>query len=337
MKGEYPSVSIVTPSYNRKELLKETIQSVIYQTYLNWEHIIVDDGSSDDLLEMVSGFHKKESRIRLIQNDTGNKGASVCRNIGWQEAKGEYIIFLDSDDLLAPYCLEQRVKIMEQNPDLDFAVFPLLVFDMEPEKAIYLWNVDKGADDLRRFLRLDAVWQTTGPIWRKLALSKINGFNEKLSCWQDLDLHTRALLAKLRYKKFYDQQPDCYYRRHGNESISQQRINTPEKLQSRALIINSIFNRLKKEDRIIQYSEELKKLFTGLLISSSKTLNSVFFYQWIRSDLSKDILSMRTKIKLLTIWFCYILRLNKVTFVNRIIESSNSKFSFSTSIGKVQR
>src|SRR5574344_1834201 len=92
-------VSVIMPSYNTAQYIAESINSVINQTYQEWELIIVDDCSTDDTDEVVKSFHDK--RIRYLKNDK-NSGAAVSRNRALREAKGRWIAFLDSDDLWKP-------------------------------------------------------------------------------------------------------------------------------------------------------------------------------------------------------------------------------------------
>lgn len=100
------------PSYNTAEYIADSINSVLSQTYTNWELIIVDDCSSDNTDEIVSQFDDK--RIRYLKNDK-NSGAAVSRNRALREAKGKWIAFLDSDDLWTNDKLEKQVRFMEEN------------------------------------------------------------------------------------------------------------------------------------------------------------------------------------------------------------------------------
>lgn len=105
-------VSIITPSYNTGKFIGKTIESVLSQTYTNWEMIIVDDCSSDNTDEIVATY--KDSRIRYFKNKK-NSGAAVSRNFALREAKGKWIAFLDSDDLWLPEKLEKQIAFMEKN------------------------------------------------------------------------------------------------------------------------------------------------------------------------------------------------------------------------------
>ena len=106
-------VSIVMPSYNTESFIKETIESVLSQSYSNWELIIVDDCSTDHTDDVV-GHYMADSRIRYIKNEK-NSGAAVSRNRALREAKGKWIAFLDSDDLWEPDKLEKQISFMQVN------------------------------------------------------------------------------------------------------------------------------------------------------------------------------------------------------------------------------
>jgi teichuronic acid biosynthesis glycosyltransferase TuaG len=103
-------VSIITPSYNSAKFIKQCIESVIAQTYTNWEMLIVDDYSADNSLQILKKYNDK--RIQLIELDK-NVGASESRNVAIRKAKGKYIAFLDSDDLWEPQKLEKQISFME--------------------------------------------------------------------------------------------------------------------------------------------------------------------------------------------------------------------------------
>lgn len=106
-------VSIIMPSYNTGRFIKETIESVLAQTYSNWELIIVDDCSTDDTDDVV-GQYLSDERIRYIKNDI-NSGAAVSRNRALREAKGKWIAFLDSDDLWEPQKIEKQLSFMQKH------------------------------------------------------------------------------------------------------------------------------------------------------------------------------------------------------------------------------
>lgn len=107
-------VSIITPSYNSEKYIEETINSVISQTYENWEMIIVDDCSDDSTCEIVESISKREPRIRLIRQEQ-NGGAAKARNRALEKSKGRFIAYLDADDIWYPEKLQKQVDFMLEN------------------------------------------------------------------------------------------------------------------------------------------------------------------------------------------------------------------------------
>lgn len=107
-------VSIITPIYNSEAYISETITSVINQSYKNWELILIDDGSSDSTLMIIQPFLDKYPQITLIKNYK-NQGAAMSRNKGIEAAQGDYMAFLDADDLWKPNKLEVQIQFMKRN------------------------------------------------------------------------------------------------------------------------------------------------------------------------------------------------------------------------------
>jgi glycosyltransferase involved in cell wall biosynthesis len=194
-----PVVSVITPTKNRLKLLCEAMDSVKGQSFDGWEHLVVDDGSNDGTTEEVARRAAGDARIRYFQRLSDACGANVCRNIGARESRAEFVIFLDSDDLLSPTCLSRRVEIMQRNLDLDFATFQMTVFRETLGDLRREGDPELLGDDLLRFLFFECPWIITGPVWRKKSLMKLGLFDESLLSWQDIDLHIRAITAGYRY------------------------------------------------------------------------------------------------------------------------------------------
>ena len=112
MKNEL--VSIITANYNCEKFIDDTVNSVLNQTYENWEMIIVDDVSSDKSIEIIEKYVREDNRIKLIQLNE-NSGAAVARNVAIEAANGRFIAFLDSDDLWTPVKLEKQISFMLKN------------------------------------------------------------------------------------------------------------------------------------------------------------------------------------------------------------------------------
>src|SRR5947208_2324953 len=134
-----PLISIIIPTRDRADLLRETLDSVLAQTFETWEAVVIDDHSTDQTPQYLREMSAEDARIRFFSlND--KSGAPAARNLGIAEARGELVIFLDSDDLLAPHCLERRIEFIAARPELDFAVFPCQLFLNQPGDIELLWN-----------------------------------------------------------------------------------------------------------------------------------------------------------------------------------------------------
>ena len=113
-------ISVVIPLYNKEKTIKKTLNSILLQSYSNYEIVIVDDGSTDDSYSIVSNYVEsniEKQRIRLLHQENG--GPSKARNTGAKHAQGEWIVFLDADDELLPDALNTFVSIIRKHPDYD--------------------------------------------------------------------------------------------------------------------------------------------------------------------------------------------------------------------------
>lgn len=199
-----PLVAVITPTKNRLKLLCEAMDSVQRQSFDAWEHLVVDDGSDDGTAEEVAGRAATDPRIRYILRTGETSGANLCRNIGVRASEAEFIVFLDSDDLLTPDCLARRVELMHRNLDLDFAAFQAAIFEDTPGDLARMLNPEMMGDDLLRFLFFEYPWIITGPVWRRTSLLRLGLFDESLLSWQDLEIHIRAVASGLRYLRLSD-------------------------------------------------------------------------------------------------------------------------------------
>ena len=130
-------ISIVMPAYNCEKYVKEAINSVLAQTYQNWELLVIDDGSKDNTLQIINEFGKKDFRIKPLQNEE-NMGVSATRNRGIELASGDWIAFLDSDDIWESTKLERQLKVADKNSaEFLFTGSSYINEDGEPFKGIF--------------------------------------------------------------------------------------------------------------------------------------------------------------------------------------------------------
>ena len=131
-------ISVITASYNYAELIKETIESVLSQTYQNWEMIIVDDGSKDNSVEVIKEYCKKDSRIKLFQHENGeNKGLIKTVQFGIEKASSNWVAFLESDDIWQNNYLEEKVKVINSADDVKFIFNDVEFFGDQEQIHVY--------------------------------------------------------------------------------------------------------------------------------------------------------------------------------------------------------
>jgi hypothetical protein len=249
-----PEISIIIPHFNRIQLLRECIASVRASRFTSYEMIVVDDGSDAQYINELQALPSDDLRV---VDRVGIKGPSSARNTGARNARGEFLIFLDSDDLLAPWCLEQRRAAAVELAAHDLWVFPVLLFDDKPGDRATLWNdMENGIDDGVRYAQSDPPWHTSSPIWRRSAFLDLGGFNEQIIYGDDADLHLRALLAELRIAKFPDALPDVFVRRSNDDRITS---------GMKAEIMDSRLARLSEESQLLRAvnADELRQVFEG--------------------------------------------------------------------------
>lgn len=235
MSNCLPIVSIIVPSFNRADLIGQTIESVLAQTCPNWELVIVDDHSTDDTANVVNSYRLKDSRIRFAKRSSPIKGAPACRNEGVLLSSGDLLIFLDSDDLLAPHCIEHRLRFMAGHSEIELLISQTELFEKKPGDLGLLYNRFDYDNDLDRFLMNDNLCLTTGPTWRRSAFEKIAGWDESLPCWQDWELNVRALASGLRYYKL--DEVDSYFR---TGHIQRQAISGEDKMTTPGYVMGAL-------------------------------------------------------------------------------------------------
>ena len=194
-------ISIIIPVYNRATLISETLSSIIAQTYENWECLVIDDGSTDDTVEVVAAFAKAESRISIHTRPADlTKGANACRNYGYQLSKGEYTLFYDSDDAMLPFKLEEHLNGFKTNYNIDGFILNSAYYNFETGNAYRKWRPQLWTDHIiKDFLLQKAGWQTGDVLWKKTSLGDLS-FSQDLHSYQDYDFYATALISGKRFE-----------------------------------------------------------------------------------------------------------------------------------------
>ncbi|ACB52532.1 glycosyl transferase, family 2 [Crocosphaera subtropica ATCC 51142] len=217
-------VSVCIPTYNRSHYLTYAVNSVLNQTYTDFELIICDDGSPDNTSEVVAGF--EDRRIHYIRHEK-NMGRSRNMRSGFEASKGDYFIKFDDDDALTPEFLEKTVNILDKNPQVDFVCTNHWVIDKDSkrvESATKDNAVRWGKDKLEEGIIHDLDWQTFyyqslqvgSTLFRFSCLKEVDYMDPKADGCEDFDLLVRlALIGKVSYFL-----PDYLmeYRFHGGQT-----------------------------------------------------------------------------------------------------------------------
>lgn len=270
-------VSIIIPVYNRFDLVKEMIDTIVAQTYNDWELILVDDGSTDGTDIKLEAHCSKDSRIIFCKRDRLPKGAPTCRNIGFDNAKGEYIVFFDSDDIVAPSCIEQRVLFMHEHPNVDAGVFPARHFKKDIAETTGLLNgIPIFEDDLEEFLSANLPYIVWNVIFKRSSLisHKIK-WDEKLLSLQDADFNIQCFLQGLKVEYADNSMIDYFARAENNNSISAG-IYKESRFNSHLYFVKKMFQGLSK-DLLVKYKKAMfnRLIYTYILMSYNYSANHI--------------------------------------------------------------
>lgn len=206
-----PKVSVIIPAYNALRYLPETIDSLFKQTFEDFEAIIVNDGSTDSIEDWFDGI--KDPRLKLISQV--NQGQSKARNSGLEHAQGEFIAFLDADDLWEPSKLEKQVSLLMSNPEVGVIYTWVAGIDSEGVlRGRVIKNFAEGNvwKDLTQHNILEC---GSTPLIRRICFAKVGVFDERLPPCEDLDLWLRIAC---HYNFLVIKEPLVYYRQHASSS-----------------------------------------------------------------------------------------------------------------------
>lgn len=289
---ENPLVSIIIPTYNRAQLLGETLDCVLTQTYSNWECIVVDDGSFDETPMILKEYSNKDSRFRYVVKPDGiKKGASISRNLGLKLAKGEFIQFLDSDDILAPNKIEVQLDLLKEESKYTISTCMWGKFNVLSEPLqIFKNNVDyRNFETIKEYFDLIGLYGGFFPplnflISREL-INYSGHWNESLTVNDDGEFFFRIVLNS--EKIVFSDKTYVLYRNNSGDNLSV--LNSENKaisLLNSWRIIETLYVAKYKEVNSIYINKkksnvygELKRQYPNII-----SQNSDFFKLQIKND-----------------------------------------------------
>jgi glycosyltransferase involved in cell wall biosynthesis len=240
---DLPKISIVTPNYNYGHLIGETIESILDQDYKNIEHIIVDDGSTDNSVEIINSYAAKvPDRIKLIQQL--NKGQTSAINTGLKAAKGEIIGWINSDDIYCKEAIKMIAEEFKKSEFVDIIFGDLYLMDQKGSitKTRKQLPLDKLAGSFIGFGKLVA---SNTVFWRTKLIDKIGFLNEEFVCNMDGEYFSRLFYAGKA--------------KHINNYIACFRVHP--------LAISSTYSPEKTKRYLFEQDYELRRSYSKLMIS----------------------------------------------------------------------
>jgi glycosyltransferase involved in cell wall biosynthesis len=206
LRGESGSVTVVIPCYNQAHFLGEAIESVLAQSYPDFEIVVVDDGSTDDTSEVAGRYEK----VRLIRQENG--GLSAARNAGLGQGRGEYVVFLDADDRLLPEALEVGVRELEARPECAFVSGHIRLIAADGSPLEIPPQPPNAEDHYAKLLRYNYVWTPGSVMFRSSILSCVGGFDPSVNATADWDIYLRIARD---YPVRHHGEVVAEYRQHG--------------------------------------------------------------------------------------------------------------------------
>jgi len=191
-----PTVSVIIPTYNRTHLIGRAIQSVLEQSYQDFEIIVVDDGSTDNTEEAIKKFQEQDKRIKYIKHEK-NRGGSAGRNTGIKAAKGKYIGLLDDDDEWLPEKLEKQVIKFQNSSEKVGVIYSGFCYVSEKSGKIVSKIIPHLRGDVYINLLESCILGSPTPLIKKRCFQKAGFFDETLPSCQDWDMW-------IRLSKYYD-------------------------------------------------------------------------------------------------------------------------------------
>jgi glycosyltransferase involved in cell wall biosynthesis len=251
-----PKVSVIIPTYNCAQYLKNAIDSILGQTFQDFEIIVVDDGSTDKTKEEMAVYNKSVTRVRYIFQE--NRGAGAARNKGIGMAQGEYIAFLDADDVYMPEMLEKAMKFLADNTSSDIVITEWYLSEAglfatkKSKEHVTIEDFPENSEILFETL-LKRSFLNVCMIAKRSDLEATGGFDESLYLGEDADLWRRIVKYKLRIGIIHE--PLYVYRKRKNS------ITTVLNMDN----IIGQFSLFKKYEKEIWARENIRRYYSDVL------------------------------------------------------------------------
>ena len=280
------SLAAIIPCWNCVSEINEMLEALLCQTFSDWNAFLVDDGCQDGTGEIIRKYAALDERFHYVIRDREPKGAPTCRNIGLSLSEGaKYVVFLDADDLIAPYCFEQRVRYLDNHPSIDFASFPLKAFQTSLFDNVYWGFGIQGEQDLLSSLLF---WKTlqivvVSNIYVRDRLFELGiRWDERLLAMQDADFNIQSLTKGLNHAFSEDARIDYFYRQ-GLLTVSKN-IYKDSMLESHLYLLRKEIESIRKAYHS-RYDFNLKAYIVNFLVffqGNRQALQSILTFPFVK-------------------------------------------------------
>jgi glycosyltransferase involved in cell wall biosynthesis len=212
------SVSVIMAAYNAERTIGRTIESIVTQTFQNFEFIIVDDGSTDKTKKIIKEYAAKDKRLKLISQT--NSGAGNALNKAMKNCSNEWVVRIDNDDIFLPYALEKQIAFINANPDVKIAGCLGYHINMKEEIIGFIQGHPKTREEFKRFLKENILFNFLHPgtFMHRDTVLALGGYRQQFFPSDDLDLLNRV--ADQANLILVNQEPLVLYRVHGDSFLT---------------------------------------------------------------------------------------------------------------------
>ncbi len=289
-----PLVSVIVPCYNYGHFIGDALDSVLAQTFQNWECIVVNDGSRDDSLEVVSQYVKQDSRIRCVSQE--NSGLAASRNVGIKLSTGRYLQFLDADDLIELQKLEFQLTFLEEHTEIDIVFGGVQFFENKSAGQPITANSEivqsKNGDGILKQLVRQNIMVVNAPLIRRSVTESVGDFDGEVKGIEDWDYWIRCAIKKKRFEYRYNNNTDALVRLHPTSMSKDSRLMLRSTLRLREKIESWV-----TEAELLNLNRKLAIDTAGLLgveevLHGSKMKG---MYQLLKSGIKQTSINAKAK------------------------------------------
>jgi glycosyltransferase involved in cell wall biosynthesis len=284
-KEAAPLVSVIIPAFNYGPLIGQTLESLLNQTYSNWECLVIDDGSTDNTSHIVGIYCQSEPRIKYHYQS--NSGLSSARNTGIKHSKGQYIQFLDADDLLEKRKLEHQVRYLENHREVEIVYGGVRYFRTESpdERRLSMFKNDRRwmpevsgvGEDIFPTLLYDNIMVVSAPLLRRMVIDGIGYFDTNIDALADWDYWLRCACAGFRFQYLEGEETLSLIRWHP-DSMSQNSVKMRKQREAmrdkiKCMISDGRMLRLNRDHLIFAHGQNgIDEIENGKLLNGMRYL-----------------------------------------------------------------